>query len=61
MSKDEISLKEKLQSLESHVQNASQRLGASKKSLEIYTGQKIQALQKTMIKRFEIIEKNYWS
>ena len=58
MSKDEVlSLMEKLQTLESHVQNEDQRLGASMKSLEIYTGQEIQALQKTIIKRFEIIEK----
>ena len=51
-----LSLKEKIQTLESHVQNEDQRLCASIKSLEIYTGQEIQALQKTIIKRFEIIE-----
>ena len=57
MSKDEmLSLKEKLQTLESHVQNEDQRLCASLKSLEIYTGWEIQALQKTIAKRFEIIE-----
>ena len=56
-SKDEVlSLKEKLHTLESHVQNEDQRLGASMKSLEIYTGQEIQALQKTVVKRFETIE-----
>ena len=46
-----LSLKEKLQALESHVQNEDQRQGASMKSLEIYTGQEIQALQKTIIKK----------
>ena len=51
-----LSLKEKLQILESHVQNEDQRLGVSMKSLDIYTGQEIQALQKTIVKRFEIIE-----
>ena len=55
-----LSLKEKLQTLESHVQNEDQRLDASMKSLEIYTNQEIQALQKTIIKRFKIIE-DYWS
>ena len=38
------------------MQNKDQRLGASMKSLEIYTGREIQALQKTVVKRFEIIE-----
>ena len=58
MSKDEmLSLKKKLQTLESHVQNEDQRLGASMKSLEIYNGQKILALQKTVVKRFEMTEK----
>ena len=52
-----LSLKEKLQALESHVQNEDQRLGASMKSLESYPGQEIQALQKTIIKRFEIMRK----
>ena len=43
-SKEEmLSLKEKIQTLESQVQNEDQRLGASIKSLEIYTGQEIQA------------------
>ena len=51
-----LSLKEKLQTLESHVQNEDQRLGASMKPLEIYTGQEIQALRKTVVKRFEMIE-----
>ena len=51
-----LSLKEKLQTLESHVQNEDQRLGASVKSLEIYTGQEIRALQKTVVKRFKAIE-----
>ena len=49
-----LSVKEKLQTLESHVQNKDQRLGASLKSLEIYTGQEIQALQKRVVKRFEM-------
>lgn len=38
------------------MQNEDQRLDASMKSLEIYAGQDIQDLQKTMIKRFEMIE-----
>ena len=38
------------------MQDNGQRLGVSMKSLEIYIGQEIQALQKTVIKRFEIIE-----
>ena len=42
--------------MESHVQNEDQRLSASMKSLKIYTGQEIQALQKTIVKKFEIIE-----
>ena len=51
MSKYEmLSLKEKLQILESHVYNGDQRLGTSMKSPEIYTGQEIQALQKTVEK-----------
>ena len=58
MSKDEVlSLKEKLQTLESHVQNQHQRLGASMKSLEIYTGQEIQALQKTVVKDLKQLRK----
>ena len=44
-----LSLKENIQTLESQVQNEDQRLDASMKSLEIYTYQEIQALQKTMI------------
>ena len=57
MSKDEmLSLKEKLQTLESHVQNENQRLCASIKLPEIYTCQEIQALQKTIITRFEMME-----
>ena len=51
-----LSLKEKLQTLESHVQNEDQRLGTSVKSLEIYTGQETQSSQKTVVKRFEMIE-----
>ena len=44
--------------MESHKQNKDQRLGATVKSLEIYTGQEIQALQKTVVKRVvEVIEK----
>ena len=38
------------------MQNEDQRFNASMKSLEMYTGQEIQDLQKTIIKRFEIIE-----
>ena len=50
MPKDEmLSLKEKLQTLESHVQKEEQRLGDSMKSLEIYMGQKIKALQKIVV------------
>ena len=57
MSKDEVlSLKKKFQTLESHVQNADQRGSASVKSLEIYTDQEIQTLQKIVVKRFETIE-----
>ena len=41
-----LSLKEKLNTLESHVQNEDQGLGASMKSLNKYTGQEIQILQK---------------
>ena len=51
-----LSLKEKLYSFESHVQNEEQMLDGSMKSLEIYTGQEIQALPKTIVKRFEKIE-----
>ena len=42
--------------MESHVQNEGQRLGASLKSLGIYIGQEILALQKAVVKRFESIE-----
>ena len=42
--------------MESQVQNENQKLSASMKSLEIYTGQEIEALQKTIIKRLEMIE-----
>ena len=51
-----LSLNEKLQTLKSYVQNEDKWPGASMKSLEKFTGQEIQALQKTIIKRFEIIE-----
>ena len=34
-----------------------QRLNDSMKALELYAGQEIQALQKTVVKRFEMIEK----
>ena len=47
---------EKFKNLESHVQNENQKLIDLMKSLEIFTGQEIQALQKTVIKRFESIE-----
>ena len=57
MPKDEmLSLKEKLHTLKPHVQNKDQKLGASVKSLEIYTGQEIQALHKTVGKRFKMTE-----
>ena len=36
------------------MQNEDQSLGTSMKSLEIYTGQKIQTLKDTILKRFEI-------
>ena len=39
------------------MQNEDQKLFDSMKSLEIFTGQEIQALQKTVVKRFETIEK----
>ena len=42
--------------MESHVQNDNQKLIDLMKSLEIYTGQESQALQKIVIKRFESIE-----
>ena len=58
MSRDKmISLKEKLQPLESHVQNEDQRLGASVKLLEIYTGQEIQALPKIVVKDLKLLRK----
>ena len=58
MSKDEMfSFKEKFQTLELHVQNEDQRLGASMKSLEIYTGQEIKALQKTVEKDWKHLRK----
>ena len=42
--------------MESYVQNEDQRLFKSMKPLEKFTGQQIQALQKTVVKRFEMIE-----
>ena len=39
---------EKFNTLELHVQNEDQKLFDSMKSLEIFTGQEIQALQKTV-------------
>ena len=38
------------------MQNEDQRLDASIKLLDIYTGQEIQALEKTVVKLFETIE-----
>ena len=51
-----LSLKEKIQTLESQVQNEDQKPSASMKSLEICTGQEIQALRKTVVRRSEITE-----
>ena len=57
MSKNEtLTLKEKLQTLKSHVQNEDQRLSASIKLLEICKGQEIQTLQKMVVKRLDVIE-----
>ena len=47
---------EKIHTLESYVQSEDQRLCESMKSLEIFIGQEIQALQKTVIKIFEATE-----
>ena len=47
---------EKFKSLESQVQNENQKLIDLMKSLEIFTGQEIQTLQKTVLKRLESIE-----
>ena len=52
---EEISLMEKFKNLESHVQNENQKLIDLMKSLEIFTGQEIQALQK-VVKSFESLE-----
>ena len=38
------------------MKNEDQKIDTLVKSLETYAGQEIQALQKTMIKRFEMIE-----
>lgn len=46
---------ENLYTLESYVQNVDQKLFELKKSLEIFTGQEIKALQMTVVKIFEII------
>ena len=52
ISKDEkIPLMEKFKTLESHVQNENQKLIDLMKSLEIFTDQEIQALQKTVVKK----------
>ena len=51
-----MSLMEKFNVLESHVQNETQKLFDLMKSLEIFTGQEIRDLQKTAIKRFELTE-----
>ena len=59
-SKDKmLSLKKKikLHTLESHAHNKDQRLGGSMKSLEIYTGQEIHTLQKTVVKRLKQLRK----
>lgn len=44
---------EKFKILDSRVQNGNQKLIDLTKSLEIFTGQEFQALQKTVVKRFE--------
>ena len=55
MFKDEmLSLKKKLHTMESHVQNEDQRLSASMRSLVISTGPEIQALKKDS-------SKNIWN
>lgn len=47
---------EKFHTLESYVQIENQRLFESMKSLEKFTGQEIQSLQKTLVKIFETSE-----
>ena len=47
---------ERFHTLELNVQKGYQSLFESKKSLEIFTGPELQALQKTVVKRFEIIK-----
>ena len=53
---DKLSLMEEFPTLESYVQNEDQRLHELMKLLEIFTGQEIRALRKTVVKRFEMIE-----
>ena len=49
---DMLSLKEKIKTLESQVQNGNQKNDTLVKSLETHAGQEIQVLRETMIKRF---------
>ena len=53
---EKLSLMGKLYTLESYVQNKDQRLNDSMKALELYAGQEIQALQKAVVRRVEMIE-----
>ena len=49
---------ENFNALELHVQNKGQKLFDSMKSLEIFTGEEIQDLQKTVGKRFKLTEES---